>query len=171
MSVIEGKVLNLLKIKRPMDAARLLSPNKLEHLGLVRIIINYLEASKESSKAADLMIRFGLTSEDFPSIHNRLLKKAMRYILNNHDWSFAVELHKDNPQILAWMVEDLVFSSKFSEANTLLHMHPECIPFIVKEDTLPALENQKNAAKAAVRLLPYSIITSDSFGTCSYAHP
>lgn len=97
--------------------------------------------NKTASKAADFIKEMNISQDKYPEINKRLSKKCLRHFLNREGWQYVEELYGDNIDMMAFAVEDLVYSKKYDEAIYLYckYLEENHKDSITKPETIPKI--------------------------------
>ena len=112
-------------------------------------LINSLSTNENSKHAASLIKEYKYDIEEFPDVKERLMKSSMRYYLGRFlfkkpNQEEFISLHKIEDLfdgfrgMLAYLVEDLTYKSKYNEAKGLYMRHN--LQHIVRPDVRDELE-------------------------------
>lgn len=128
-----------------------------------------MATNSAASKAADFITNLKLDRQSYPQIQERLAKKCMRHFLKKEGWHYVEELYHDNPTMLAYAIEDLVYDNRLNEAlSVYVRRMKGNEEHIKKQDVLDVLEKVRKGELNYVEL-PNPLAQTNVFGPSDFS--
>ncbi|EAS06651.2 3'-5' exonuclease (macronuclear) [Tetrahymena thermophila SB210] len=156
---VSQEVKDLIVLQKYQEAVKIISVFSNYTSELAPQLIHSLTNNKDASKAADMIKQFKLNPNNFPEVEIRLKKMSMRYNLRTYSWEFVAELFREQKDILAYAVEDLLYNKQYNEAYSILKSDEQIIKYVHKKESLEAL----NDPSIKFEVLPNKLYTMDYF--------
>eukprot|EP01017_Pseudomicrothorax_dubius_P013565 TRINITY_DN1602_c0_g2_i5.p1 TRINITY_DN1602_c0_g2~~TRINITY_DN1602_c0_g2_i5.p1 ORF type:complete len:685 (+),score=121.74 TRINITY_DN1602_c0_g2_i5:190-2244(+) len=108
--------------------------------GFKEYLIEKMSTNVHASKAADLVKRFGLSPENFPTLTLRLKKKCARYLLHNYPLAVVEDYMWTRKEMLGLIAEELDHKGQLDDAVSICKRHALLeTGFIKKKDSIDRL--------------------------------